>query len=90
MPSAGFELEISAVEQLQTYAFDRTAAGNPCGNPCVIWITIGNWSTSYQTAPQGIIDCILLSYAVLPIHPPVSPVVSACAAAYWQNCCCCS
>jgi hypothetical protein len=27
MPSAGFELAISAIEQLQTYAFDRTAAG---------------------------------------------------------------
>jgi hypothetical protein len=30
--AAGFELAISAVEQLQTCGFDRTTAGNTCGN----------------------------------------------------------
>ena len=47
-----------------SFPFDRTAAVNPC----VIWFTVGNWSTSYQPEPHVIIDSILMTDAFLRVR----------------------
>jgi hypothetical protein len=79
-PSAGLELAISAVEQLTARLLETLV-----WIPCVIWITVRNWYTSYQPSPHGVIDSILLAEAFLRVQQPFSPAASACATAYEQN-----